>query len=247
MLGTLQSRFRAGGRIDPVSNIVGKLIVPPRVVLGSIGGGIGSLGAGIARGPALIKENERLKSENLALRMYQETYDDLEKQLKEASAALMMPDYEDKIKVPARILKYEPVENLITINIGSSHGVKANQPVITSAGLCGTVTSVSSDTTSVTLITSPTISVGAIILNDTPTAGLTKGVRADTLSIEVVGSAKIKQGDLVVTSGFSKWIPAMVPLGEVVEVTDLPDYGTRVVTVFPSFKIGVNQEVFVLK
>jgi rod shape-determining protein MreC len=107
----------------------------------------------------------------------------------------------------------------VTIDAGSGQGVKEYDPVVNGQGLVGRVTSVTTDAAEVTLITDQSSFVDAMVLPGRA-QGLLAGSVTGDLSLQYVDkSAKVQQGQFVVTSGMkgSIFIPG-IPVGTVQSV-----------------------------
>jgi rod shape-determining protein MreC len=106
--------------------------------------------------------------------------------------------------VTARVIA-QPTEawySRVTINAGSSRGVKLYDPVVNEQnGLVGRITEVSSSASQVTLLTDQESAVSAEVL-PTEARGLVQGSLTGNLTMDLVDrSEKIVNGQLIVTSG----------------------------------------------
>jgi rod shape-determining protein MreC len=111
-----------------------------------------------------------------------------------------------------------------TIDKGSDDGLSVNDPIITSIGLVGRVTSVAPNYAQVTTLMSSQVNVGVytmrtkatgVIENDLATAE--KGM---CLMSDILKDADIQEGDIIFTSGKSGLFPDDILVGTVVEVYD---------------------------
>jgi rod shape-determining protein MreC len=130
-------------------------------------------------------------------------------------------------KRAARVIG-RPANNLLldrlTVDAGSSAGVRVGDPAIADGGLVGHVTFVAHNTSLVTLITDPSSSVSVKVLNGVGDTGLLKPSVGDPLDLLVQllpRRARIRQGNIVVTAGFrtsglESLYPPNVPVGRVV-------------------------------
>jgi rod shape-determining protein MreC len=114
----------------------------------------------------------------------------------------------------------------ITVDRGSSSGVGYRDPVIGPGGLVGDVTTVYSDSSIVSLITSPNFAVGAEVQNDFGAPGLIQpkvGTPGTLVLNYLPQSANVSDNQLVVTSGFKdsgsptveSYAPPGIPIGKV--------------------------------
>jgi rod shape-determining protein MreC len=114
----------------------------------------------------------------------------------------------------------------IKVNIGSSSGVHPFDPVVGPGGLVGDVTSVSSNSSVVSLITSPNFSVGATVQNQLGASGLIEpqvGNPSTLVLSYLPTTANVSNSQLVVTSGWidkkdptiESFAPPGIPIGTV--------------------------------
>jgi rod shape-determining protein MreC len=126
----------------------------------------------------------------------------------------------------------------ITVDKGSSSGVRADQPVVNGEGLVGKVSEVSGGAAKITLITDSTSGVSAQIAS-TGVLGVLKTAvgKPDDLVLDFVAkTSKVARGQRVVTAGsrstrLESLFPPGIPIGTVTRV----DPG----------EIGVDQQVHV--
>jgi rod shape-determining protein MreC len=109
--------------------------------------------------------------------------------------------------VTARIIGRSPTVwySTVTLDVGSGAGVEVNDPVVTGDGLVGRISAVTRGTSEITLITDHTSAVSSKILPDGP-EGIVEpeAGNPNVLLIDFIDrSAKLQQGQLVVTAGWS--------------------------------------------
>jgi len=128
--------------------------------------------------------------------------------------------------VTARVIGRSPTVwySTVTIDEGSSAGVKVNDPVVTGDGLAGRIADVTRGTAVVTLITDDRSAVSARILPDGPegVAEPEVGDPSDLLLDFIDKSQLIQRGQILVTAGWSNGaissaFPAGIPIGKVSE------------------------------
>jgi len=109
--------------------------------------------------------------------------------------------------VTARIIGRSPTVwySTVTLDVGSGAGVQVNDPIVTGDGLVGRVSAVTRGTSEVTLITDHTSAVSAKVLPDGPEGVVEpEAGNPNVLLLDFIDrSAKIHQGQLVVTAGWS--------------------------------------------
>jgi rod shape-determining protein MreC len=115
----------------------------------------------------------------------------------------------------------------VTINKGSSSGVRMNQPVIADGALAGRVTTVSSHVSQVTLLTDSSSGVAAMVAGKNVLGIVKTGAGgeagADDLQLTYIRQNEtIRQGNMIVTSGtvtdpalVDSLFPPGIPIGEV--------------------------------
>ena len=140
-------------------------------------------------------------------------------------------------RVTGRVIWKSPTAwySTVEVDVGSSDGVKVDQPVITGDGLVGKITSVTGGTAIVTLLTDPSSSVSSEI-EPAGAAGIVKPNVGDPNDMRVgfIQNPKgVSTGQTVVTSGFASGAlesiyPRGIPIGKVTSVStnDLALYGT---------------------
>jgi len=175
-------------------------------------------------------ENERLKDE-LA-----ETRDELAQaqttlqqggelgRLGELTGGGIVPDGHEA--VTARVIGRSPSVwySTVTIDKGSSAGLRVDDAVVAADGLAGSVTATTRGTAQVTLITDPSSSVTGRIQPSGATGVVepTVGDPEDLLLNFVQTNEEIQEGEMVVTAGFAgesldSVFPPGIPIGEVTE------------------------------
>lgn len=202
--------------------------------------------AGVTSASLLKRRNEQLERQIAAFSIYAERERLMRQEIDQMRALANMPNF-GKRRISAEIIGYFPFDNRITISAGRRRGVEDQLPVVTAQGLIGVISTVDEETSQVTLLTSPNLKVGALVTSSTPVAGLIKGETASRLVLDIVDNVTIAVGDKVVTSGYGKFTPRGVPIGEVIEVVPDPDYGTQKAFVFPYARVALSTEVVVLK
>ena len=128
--------------------------------------------------------------------------------------------------VTARVIGRSPTVwySTVTVDKGSSAGVKMNDPVVTGDGLAGRITDVTRGTAVVSLITDDRSAVSARVLPDGPegVAEPEVGDPSDLLLDFIDKSQPIHRGQILVTAGWSNGaissaFPPGIPIGKVSE------------------------------
>jgi rod shape-determining protein MreC len=173
-------------------------------------------------------DNDKLKKElaqtreQLATAQTQtQQSDELRKLLKLSSTGLIPAGLES---VTARVIGRSPTVwySTVQVNVGSSSGVRLDDPVVTGDGLVGRVSQVTHGTSEVTLITDHTSSVTARVepVGATGVIEPEVGNPNDLVLDFVENGNRIAETQTVVTAGFStggldSLFPPGIPIGEV--------------------------------
>lgn len=109
----------------------------------------------------------------------------------------------------------------VEIDLGSENGVTNNLPVLTSDGLVGRVSAVWPTRSQVVLIGDPSCRVSALINNQAHDVGVVNaaGIQDNSLAdlTYLSGTAVLKAGEDVVTSGLGGVFPKGIPIGRIVD------------------------------
>ena len=198
----------------------------------------------------VMNDNERLRQENLQLIS----------QLSRLNAALLEePEHSDALQfhrnsgyemVGGRVISRDifGIDNFLTLNIGSAHGVEENMPVVSPEGILGRVWLVSTDYCRVLSYLNPAFRV-PVEIRPSMTVGIASwaGQRADRLHVEhVAKTSAIDIGDQVVTSSTSHIFPPGHTVGVIAEVDTLRGMNYLDVTLRPTADVEKTQFAFVL-
>ncbi|HYC79898.1 MAG TPA: rod shape-determining protein MreC, partial [Candidatus Binatia bacterium] len=152
----------------------------------------------------LAFENARLqsaKNENITLRR-----------------ALNFREQVEYDTIPAEVETMDPTgfSQTVIIDKGEADGVMLGQSVIVPPGLLvGRITKTYRNTSEITLITDPTITINGEV-SDSGAHGLVKGEHGTSLILDLVTQNEvIKSGDKIITSGLSGDFPRGLVIGEI--------------------------------
>jgi rod shape-determining protein MreC len=207
--------------ISPIQEGASKALKPVRDLFGWTGDTLDAKG----QLKDLRKENSALRQQNIALQS--RLHDD--QQLRDQAKLNQTSELTDNAPVSARVSGVDP--NLwydqVTIDKGSSSGIRTNQAVVTGQGLIGKVTFVWGGGAIVTLITNHNTQVGATVM-ETSVKGLVSvdnGHPTELVLGSLAGQDIVKRGDTVVTSGtlsrvgnYPSPYPRNIPIGRVTRV-----------------------------
>jgi rod shape-determining protein MreC len=214
-------------------------------------GFIGTIQSTISAVPNVFeiqKENEFLREKNIELSNDISALKEAKLENIRLSKILGLKDKNISGVVTAKIVNKSLVQarNTITLNVGESDSIKVNMPVITDDGLVGKI-----------VATSKNYSIGQILYNrDLNISVKSQRSRVDgILNFDGAGnlvmsnvpkSADLKEGDLIITSQYSSYFPAGIPVGTVVEEGNLDNLFKKIY-IKPAVSFSVLEEVFVLK
>lgn len=191
--------------------------------------GLSSVTANLTEGnkdyETLKSENEKLKKDIADLRTQLVDYYDVKSEnsrlWKYYKLKKSNPDYEI---LPASVIRRDTNEAFysFTIDAGTSSGISVQDPVITENGVIGFVNSVNATSSKVTTILSPDLQAGAVD-KKTGESGVVSGsaILGDenrTAFSKIDANAKVKKGDIIVTSGIGGVYPADLILGKVTDI-----------------------------
>jgi rod shape-determining protein MreC len=127
-----------------------------------------------------------------------------------------------KLKL-ANVITRDPANwwRTIEIDLGSRNGVTSNLPVLTADGLVGRIASVGLTRSQVILLGDPNCRVSALVENPAHDTGIisANGPLDNSLAelTYLSGSANLKSGQSVITSGLGGIFPKGIPIGLVVD------------------------------
>jgi rod shape-determining protein MreC len=154
--------------------------------------------------------------------------------------------------LPARVIARDPSVwfNTITIDRGTSSGVKINMPVVSATGIVGRVITVSPWASQVMLVTDEKAGAGAVVgqLGESGALGSVRG-RPDLGLIEmryVSGLEKVTLGDYVMTTGQDGIYPPGLNVGEIVDVKNGTATQPHQILIRPGARLDRLEEVAVL-
>lgn len=142
-------------------------------------------------------------------------------------------ELKDALDLNRTLTEYKPINatilsrnksywfNTITVDKGSSSGIKVDMAVVTKNGFVGKVSKVSKHSSEVKLITSADVNYKvsvSITTNDGDTYAILSGYNKKTNTVKVTGVDKnsdVQKGDVVLTSGLGGLFPRGIYIGTV--------------------------------
>lgn len=221
--------FRDAAVVRSVRSTAGTVLSPLRGAAESASEPFTNAWHGITGYGDLEDENARLRARLEEIEGREVLAEDAVQQLAEL---LDQQDLEWVGAIPtsaARVLSGAPSNftHSIDISKGSDDGIKVGMPVVNGAGLVGKIVLVSSQRSTVQLITDPDFAVGVRLLpSQIPGTARGQGAGRDLIvdtNLEADTEALPEEGMAAVTSGVDRSaFPASIPVGKVAEVRKAP-------------------------
>ncbi|NMC26520.1 MAG: rod shape-determining protein MreC [Syntrophomonadaceae bacterium] len=194
---------------------------------------------------ALESEIDRLNLENMQLRESQAEVDRLR-------SLLVYKEYhgaEFELQV-ARVVARSPNNwyQTLTIDKGALQGIAADMPVINPYGLVGKVVSVTASSAQIWLITDREMALGAVLQETRETRGIVEGIgdNANLRIINIPYYSRVKEGEIVVSSGLSEIYPPGIQIGIIRDIRKDSNGLVLSATVEPSVNFDQLEEVMVI-
>ena len=253
LIGIMLYAATTGGVATIPATITGAIISPLQSLGASVTNGFHDFFGIFTDSDKLREENDALQSEVNALREKQVELDEL-RRLNELYREFLevkeqRPDYQF---ADGRVIWMDAANKYgnFTVDIGSTSGVKANDPVITPEGLVGVVYEVGLTYAKVRTILDPATQVSAMV-SRTQSGGVTGG----SLSLAQNSQLRLNyltrdngatSGDYVITSGKGGIYPSQLRIGSIREVTLESDGLTMYAIIEPFADIKNLTHVFVI-
>lgn len=193
----------------------------------------------------LESEIDRLNLENMQLRESQAEVDRLRSLLayKEYHGA------EFELQV-ARVVARSPNNwyQTLTIDKGSLQGIAVDMPVINPYGLVGKVVSVTASSAQIWLITDREMALGAVLQETRETRGIVEGL-GDNATLRIINIpyySRVREGEIVVSSGLSEIYPPGIQIGIIRNIRKDSNGLVLSATVEPSVNFDQLEEVMVI-
>lgn len=137
--------------------------------------------------------------------------------------------------------------NNLTLNVGADKGVREGMAVVTDAGLVGRVFAVSQHFSLIQMLLNTDVRVAARVARSRIEGIISWDVDGGpTLQMEVPKALDVIPGDLIVTSEYSSFFPAEVPIGVVTNMRNKANSLMRVLIVTPSVNFFRVEHCYVI-
>lgn len=199
-------------------------------------------------------ENEQLKQKNTELENELIEYESLKDEVERLREALNFTESRSNYNyVGVNIIGYSgsSLSDGYIIDKGSNDGIAKNMVVVSSKGLVGKVTKVSSNFAIVQSILNENIAVAVMDQQTRDASGVLQGLsdKKDTNMTVVYNlpiDSDVKEGDIIITSGLGKIYPKEIPVGTVVSVQEDNVKVMKSAVVEPFVKFNELEELFVV-
>ena len=198
-----------------------------------------------------ITENEKLKKENMELKIQKERNQKILEENERLSKLLEMKEnsiYKGSLKF-ARV-SFSDINNLnnkIFIDLGKKDGIKVDMIAVYGDYLVGKIIDVYSDYSVVELITNPNSIISA--KTEADILGIARGSDEEDGLLYFQPSIvedNLKEEDEIITSGISDIYPEGIKLGKIEQIDEKENYGYKRVTLKPGFESKDLREVIVI-
>jgi rod shape-determining protein MreC len=198
---------------------------------------------------ALLKENEKLRAEQLLLRAKVQQFIAIEQENTQLRALLSSAAHVSGKVLAAQVLAVnsDPFDQQIILDKGKKQGVYVGQPILDEGGVMGQVIAVGPITSRALLITSSRSAV--------PVQDNRNGIRSIVAGGEYAGDLRllyisatmdVKPGDLLVTSGLGLKFPIGYPIGVISSVNYIAGQRFAEVKVTSSAKLNRSRQVLLV-
>lgn len=199
-------------------------------------------------------ENEELKKKNTKLANELIEYESLKDEVERLREALNFTESKNNYKyVGVNIIGYSgnSLSDGYIIDKGSNDGIDKNMVVVSSKGLVGKVTKVSSNFAIVQSILNENIAVAVMDQQTREATGVLQGLsdKKDNNMPVVYNlpiNSDVKEGDIIITSGLGKIYPKEIPVGTVVSVEEDNVKVMKSAVVEPFVNFNELEELFVV-
>lgn len=254
LLGLMTYVAVTAGREATPQQVLNTITYPFVKAANAIADGVGGFFDKLINADKYKSQNDELMAQLTEMYKHTMDYDELEKENERLREMLgikqKQPDF--RFSEPCDVVSHNANDLYggFTINKGKTDGLSQNDPVITSVGLVGRITSIGDNYAKVTTVISPQVNVGVYTMRTKATGVIENDVSSAQkglcLMSDIMKEADIKEGDIVFTSGKSGLFPADVMVGTVTQVYDDPNGLTKRALIEPAENIKSVSSVFVI-
>ncbi len=205
----------------PLQWLYNVTLAPVSKSFAGAGSGFSATMADLGRVSRLARDNTELARENASLRQRLAADAETRRDNQLLRQQLGLEVAGAAPEVAAEVVAFQPdsYRQFITINKGSTDGLKAGQAVLSEGVLAGTLYSVSAHNAKVILIVDPEFKLAAKVQGDNAADGIVQGQLGGGLTMQKIDQTKqIKPGDTVTTTGLGGLVPAGLLIGQIQSV-----------------------------
>lgn len=251
----LQASIFSDGRTPFLTNFVGIIVSPFQKAANGVSGFFDRIHGYIFEFDELQEENERL---NAQLREAEAKLREVDHIIEENESMRRLlglnPDAKDNLELEIAEVIGESIGGIstsLTIDKGSLSGIKQNDCVMTADGMVGFISEVGTTFSVVTLLSDPSMQMGAMI-SRTREVAVCQGdfvlMRSGKLKLSYLKKdADIMVGDPIETSGLGEVFPKGVLIGYIEEVVPESHGISDYAVIRPAVDLNDLKTVFVVK
>jgi rod shape-determining protein MreC len=249
---TLDYRGDAHGSISGLKRAASDAFSPVQRGVDAVTHPIGSFLAGAVNGGKLEQENEKLRQEVGALQEQTLSETATRNALKAIEGLDHLPWTPNISTITAQVINLNPSNFAATVelNRGTADGVDPGMPVVSGAGLVGSVIEASSQTSTVRLITDVASEVGVRYGPGSSAVALIQGGgigKALNVTLVTPGVA-LHKGQVLTTSGLSNAaFPDLIPVARITKFSSSPSSSEESVSAQPVSNMAELDYVDVLQ
>jgi rod shape-determining protein MreC len=249
-LVTLDARSGGSGFVGDLRSRARDAFAPVQDATHSVLQPIGNFLSGALHYGSLRAENDQLRSQLSALQAKEIQTAYQQQQADQVLAQAHLPFLAGIPTVTGQVIDVgsSNYENSVEINKGTDDGVAVGQPVVTGAGLVGSIGEASAKTSTIVLLTDPTFVVG-VALDAAGDVGSAQGYGAGSaMHVNLVSPAvKFTKNQALVTSGLQmEKFPKGIPVGTIAHASTAPGALQQEVTMVPLARLSRLSYVQVL-
>jgi len=203
--------------------------------------GIFSIGSTKDEINALKQQNAELQTQLVLLK---ETQDE-NTLLKEALGLGLNNKYK---LILGKFVSKDVNSDSVTLNRGSTDGVKLDMPIVTSGGIiAGKITEVHENYSKAILLSDKTISFAVRIKhNDKDISAVGQGKGNSNISLNLIPKEEVSDGDMVVTDSLGGIFPELLGVGKVKNIKKNDTSPFWEAEVEPFFNLTQSREIFII-
>ncbi len=197
---------------------------------------------------SLTSENSRLDNEVRELKRQLATMREVNNENELLRAQLGFNSRQSLQLAPARVVGYAPdnIRKSLTIDVGSSSGVKKGMAVVSNGALVGTVDEVADYSSRVFLLSDVDFRIRGLG-QDARANGIVAGQIGSGYSMDKIAQGEqISKGETIITAG-SDIVPKGIIIGTVESVESSDDAVFQVANIRPAINLAKLELVFVVK